>query len=280
MPELPEVETVCQGLKKPLNGAVVKELILRRPDLRTPFPEGLKDTVEGQTIRRINRRAKYILIEMTENVTLILHLGMSGRITVLDDKPDEYGKHDHFVLVTEDNRYMIFNDARRFGMVGLCETPSVDKHKFFVHLGADPLSNDFSPAYLDEKLRGKKVAIKNALLNQKIVTGIGNIYASEALYESNIDPTRPAGELNKGEINRLVGAIRLVLDKAIRAGGSTLRDYIQTTGEMGYFQNQWSVYNKRGQACPDCTCDVIMTGGIQKIKQGGRSTFYCPTRQN
>ena len=117
-------------------------------------------------------------------------------------------------------------------------------------------------------------------MNQKIVTGIGNIYASEALYESNIDPTRPAGELNKGEINRLVGAIRLVLDKAIRAGGSTLRDYIQTTGEMGYFQNQWSVYNKRGQACPDCTCDVIMTGGIQKIKQGGRSTFYCPTRQN
>ena len=280
MPELPEVETVCRGLKKSLNSGVIGQVILRRANLRFPFPKGLDKRLPGKKIQRINRRAKYVLIEMSDNITLILHLGMSGRITVLDQAPDEYQKHDHFILIMDDGSTMIFNDARRFGMVDIADSNEIDSHKFFAHLGPDPLSNDFSPAYLSEKFATRKAPIKNVLLDQKVVVGIGNIYAAEALYESNIDPRRPANDLNDGEINRLAKNIRMVLDKAIKAGGSSLRDFVQSTGEMGYFQNQWAVYNKKGLPCPDCTCDTAITGGIQKITQGGRSTFYCPQRQN
>ncbi len=280
MPELPEVETVVRGLKKPLTGHVISKADIRRKNLRYPFPKGLAKDIEGASVRNISRRAKYILIDLSNDKTLIIHLGMSGRMTVFDSRQDSYQKHDHFVLRFDNNSEAVLNDARRFGIVDICDTDNLDAHKFFAHLGPEPLSNHFSPAYLQEKLLARKTPIKVALLDQKLVVGVGNIYASEALFDSQIDPTRPANSLNKPEINRLVPAIRRVLEAAIKAGGSSLRDYVQANGELGYFQHNWAVYNKKGQPCPGCTCDPFMTGGIQKITQGGRSTFYCPQKQN
>lgn len=280
MPELPEVETVVRGLKKPLNGLHIVNIECRRPNLRYPFPENLPDLVEGSDIRNISRRAKYILIDLSNDQTLIIHLGMSGRMTVFDDPQDDYQKHDHFVIKTREGTEAVLNDARRFGIVDICPTEAIDQHKFFAHLGVEPLSNHFSPKYLQDKLKNRKGAIKPVLMDQKLVVGVGNIYAAEALFHSNIDPRRPANSLNKAEINRLVPAIRNVLNEAIKSGGSSLRDYAQANGELGYFQHNWAVYNRKGQPCPGCTCDTLQTGGIQKITQTGRSTFYCPRKQN
>lgn len=280
LPELPEVETVVRGLKKPLSGAVIKAVDLRREGLRYPFPNDLAGRVKGAEIKNIERRAKYILMALSNNETLIIHLGMSGRLTLLPQKPAAYQKHDHMIIQTDQGAEAILNDARRFGIVDLCPTPNIEQHKFFAHLGPEPLSNHFSPAYLEDKFRTRKTPVKVALLDQKLVVGVGNIYASEALFESQIDPRRPANSLNTAELNRLVPAIRRVLEAAIKAGGSSLRDYVQASGELGYFQHSWAVYNQKGQPCPGCTCDPAITGGIQKIAQGGRSTFYCPNKQN
>jgi formamidopyrimidine-DNA glycosylase len=279
MPELPEVETVCRGLRPKLLDRKIIKVIQNRPNLRIPFPANLAERTQNRTVKSINRRAKYIVIDLSSGESLIIHLGMSGRI-VIHETPPTPEKHDHLVINTDEGTQIILNDPRRFGMVDLCETSSIDEHRFFVHLGPEPLGNTFDAEYLKTALENKKTNIKTALLDQRIVVGVGNIYAAEALYLSRISPDRSAGALTGAEVENLTRAIRETLIKAIEAGGSSLKDYVKADGELGYFQHKWAVYGKEGQKCPDCTCDFETTGGIKKITQGGRSTFYCPTQQN
>lgn len=270
MPELPEVETVVRGLAKSLQGKRITAIVAARKNLRIPFPANLKD-IEGARIEKIFRRAKYILLGLSGGDALIIHLGMSGRMTV---NPDKKEKHDHMVMTLQDGTTAVFNDARRFGLVALCKTAEIDKHKFFCHLGPEPLDRQFTAEYLAAKLKGKKVAVKQAIMDQCLVVGVGNIYAAEALYQAGIDPRRSGASLTKAEIARLVAAIRDVLKRAIAAGGSSLRDYVQADGKLGYFQHHWAVYGKEGEKCPKCKKPCI-----KRITQGGRSTFYCHVRQ-
>jgi formamidopyrimidine-DNA glycosylase len=272
MPELPEVETVCLGLAQKLPSHKIIKVEQHRADLRIPFPENLS-CIKNKTITGIERRAKYILIHLSNRQTLIIHLGMSGRLTVTPDY--DPAKHDHMVLTLDNKEKVIFNDARRFGLVDLAETATLDTHKFFRHLGCEPLDKDFTADYLDGKFRSKKIAVKLAVMDQQVVVGVGNIYASEALFLAGISPLRLCNSLTLPELKKLVGAIRKTLEKAIKAGGSSLRDYVQSDGNLGYFQHQFAVYGKEGQKCRHCTCD----SAIQKITQGGRSTFYCPEKQ-
>jgi len=279
MPELPEVETVCRWLQRSLIDIKITDVQQRRANLRIPFPDHLPDRLTGAVPLRLYRRAKYLIMDLSSAETLILHLGMSGRIIIQPDKTIPAQKHDHLILTTAAGKRIIFNDPRRFGMVDLTPTAALESHRFFRALGPEPLGNGFHAPALGEKLSGKKVAIKNALLDQRVVAGLGNIYVSEALFYAGIDPRRPAGSLRKPEIESLVPAIRTVLEKAIAAGGSSLRDYVQANGDLGYFQHQFAVYNKAGQKCPGCHCDLAKTGGIEKITQSGRSSFFCPVKQ-
>lgn len=279
MPELPEVETVCRGLAKALPGHAIDAVTLNRDDMRLPFPPELKK-IAHHKILGIDRRAKYILIRLSSGQTLILHLGMSGRLLIHDkDKKYVPDKHDHLILHLDNGMSIILNDPRRFGLAALSETEDLTQHKLFSHLGPEPLEKAFSPAYLAEKMKGKKVAVKLAIMDQRVVVGVGNIYASEALFMAGIDPRRAAGTIKPGEIKKLVAAIKAVLKKAIAAGGSSLRDYVQTDGELGYFQHHFSVYDREGQKCKGCTCNVQKTKGVHRITQGARSTFYCPVKQ-
>ncbi len=280
MPELPEVETVCRGLAKSMTGEKLAGVETLRHNLRIPFPADLK-TIAGAKVKNIARRAKYILIELDNKKTLIIHLGMSGRLVI--QKKSEQGepeKHDHMILNLKNGTRIVFNDARRFGMVDLANTAELEQHKFFSHLGPEPFDKTFNAKYLTEKLQNKKIAIKLAIMDQELVVGVGNIYASEALFRAGIDPKRAAHKIKPDEISELITCIRAVLKQAIKAGGSSLRDYVQTDGELGYFQDKWAVYGKHHQACKGCFCDIEKTGGIQKITQGARSTFYCPRKQN
>ncbi len=279
MPELPEVETVCRGLAKALPRHAIKRVIQNRHDLRVPFPAALKN-ITGHRVTAIDRRAKYILINLDNQQTLILHLGMSGSL-MLHHKDKKYlpEKHDHMVLVMDNGTSVVLNDPRRFGLVALAATKDLARHRFFAHLGPEPLDKNFTAAYLAEKIKTKKIAIKLAVMDQRLVVGVGNIYAAEALFAAGIDPRRAAHSLKPAEIKKLVSAIQKVLKKAIKAGGSSLRDYVQTDGELGYFQHQFAVYDKKGQKCKGCTCDIRKTGGVQRITQGDRSTFYCPVKQ-
>jgi len=280
MPELPEVETVCRGLDKTITGKTLARLELRRTGLRFPFPRGLVQKCAGQRVTAIRRRAKYILIHLASGDVLIAHLGMSGRMVIA--APDEKyipEKHDHVVFHFKDGSRVVFNDARRFGVLDIAAEKDLPQSRHFAHLGPEPLGADFTPAYLAQKLAGKKTAIKIAIMDQAVVVGVGNIYAAEALFDARIDPTRAAQTLKPAEIKKLWAAIRHVLEKAIAAGGSSIRDYVQSDGELGYFQHQWAVYDKEGEKCRGCTCPLPKTGGIKRITQGGRSTFYCPARQ-
>jgi formamidopyrimidine-DNA glycosylase len=279
MPELPEVETVCRGLAKVLPGQAIHAVKLNRGDMRVPFPPEL-GRIAGSKVTSIDRRAKYILIRLDDGRTMIIHLGMSGRLLIHDDnKKYVPNKHDHMILQMDNGVDIVFNDPRRFGLVVLAKTKEVAQHKLFVHLGPEPLEKTFSEAYLADKIKSKKIAIKLAIMDQQVVVGVGNIYASEALFMAGIDPRRPANTLKPAEIKKLVAAIKEVLKKAIKAGGSSLRDYVQTDGELGYFQHQFAVYDKEGQKCQGCTCNIKKTGGVQRITQGARSTFYCPVKQ-
>lgn len=280
MPELPEVETVCRGLAKSITGKTLARLELRRKGLRFPFPKGLAQQTEGRRITAIRRRAKYILIDLAGGDTLIAHLGMSGRM-VIADAAEKYTpeKHDHVIFHLKDGGRVVFNDARRFGVLDIAPTADIEQTRHFAHLGPEPLDAAFSAAYLQAALALRKTAVKIAIMDQELVVGVGNIYAAEALFESRIDPARPAQSLSGAEVRKLWAAIRKVLEKAIAAGGSSIRDYVQSDGELGYFQHQWAVYDKEGQKCRGCTCPLQKTGGIKRITQGGRSTFYCPSRQ-
>lgn len=275
MPELPEVETVCRGLQKVMAGKVLGEIVLKRKDLRGPFPPRLR-RLRHVKILCLERRAKYILAHLQNGETLILHLGMSGRLLI---NPPKAEKHDHVIFIMKGGLRVVFNDPRRFGLLDLAPTEDLSRHKLFRHLGPEPLMPDFSHRYLTQKLAGKKTAVKLAIMDQRLVVGVGNIYASEALFDAKIDPRRAAGSLTSAETSRLVASIQKVLKQAIAAGGSSLRDYMRVDGELGYFQHQWSVYDKNGRACSGCICDIRKTGGIAQIAQGGRSTFYCPVRQ-
>lgn len=275
MPELPEVETVCRGLRPKLEGRKLASVIQRRPNLRFPFPEGFVERLRDRTIVRIDRRAKYILAHLDDGWTLMAHLGMSGRMTLIDGNPPEAGKHDHVEITTTDGTTVRYNDARRFGFMDLIETDKLDRHPMLCDLGPEPLSNGFNAVSLNAALKGRKSPIKAALLDQKVVAGLGNIYVCEALFRASVSPKRSAHTVPGKRAERLVVAIRDVLNAAIAAGGSSLRDYVQTDGELGYFQHNWRVYGREGEACGDGGCG----GTIQRLVQSGRSTFYCGKHQ-
>lgn len=280
MPELPEVETVCRGLKAAVAGRRIERADVRAKGLRAPFPEKLRDRLAGRRVIDCVRRAKYALLQLDDGHVLVIHLGMSGRV-MLHDKSVSYKpeQHDHLVLTFDNGLRVALNDARRFGTVLLAARNELDRHKAFGGLGPEPLDRGFTGAALAAALRGKKTSIKAALLDQRVVAGLGNIYVSEALFDAGISPLRLAGSLSAAEAAVLCRSIKKILKKAIAAGGSTLKDYKRPDGELGYFQHSFSVYDREGRGCPGCNCNIAKTGGIKRIVQGGRSTFYCPRRQ-
>ncbi|MBI1209332.1 MAG: bifunctional DNA-formamidopyrimidine glycosylase/DNA-(apurinic or apyrimidinic site) lyase [Azospirillum sp.] len=279
MPELPEVETVCRGLAARLEGRRLVRVELRRPDLREPIPAGFAAAVRGRRVEAIRRRAKYILIHLDGGPVVIAHLGMSGRMVISDGPAPPPGRHDHVVFETDDGATITFNDARRFGLLDLTCEAALAGHPRLAGLGPEPLGADFTGAALALALRDRRTPIKAALLDQRVVAGLGNIYVSESLFHAGIDPARMAASVQGRQASRLVAAIRRVLRAAIAAGGSSLRDYVQANGELGYFQHSFAVYGRTGQPCPGCTCDPTLTGGIARLIQANRSTFYCPHRQ-
>lgn len=279
MPELPEVETVCRGLAPHLEGRVLVRVVQRRPDLRFPFPPGFCERLTGRRVTAVRRRAKYILVHLDDGTVLLAHLGMSGRMIIAPTPAPAPATHDHVVFETDDGTVVTFNDARRFGMMDLTDESGMAGHPMLRALGPEPLGNEFSGPVLAARLAGRMSPIKAALLDQTVVAGLGNIYVSEALFCAGISPRRMAATVTGAKAERLAGCIRDVLSRAIEAGGSTLRDHRQASGELGYFQHQFSVYDREGQPCPGCTCDLAKTGGVRRIVQSGRSTFYCPQRQ-
>jgi formamidopyrimidine-DNA glycosylase len=280
MPELPEVETVRRGMANAITGRTIKAVDIRREGLRTPFPKDMAERLSGRKVKKCLRRAKYILVEFDRGPAMSLHLGMSGRISLIAPKQAyEPAKHDHLIMMFDNGLRLVFNDPRRFGMVFLVESEVRDTHKAFANLGPEPLENDFTGPVLAAALKGRKTNIKAALLDQRVVAGLGNIYICEALYHARIDPRREAGTITGRQASDLVRAIKKVLNEALEAGGSTLRDYRQADGELGYFQHRFAVYGREGKPCPDCKCDVSTNCSIQRITQAGRSTFFCPCRQ-
>ncbi len=279
MPELPEVETIKTAVAKGIGCCRILDVVVRNPKLRLTVPCDFAQKLKGASILRYYRIAKYIIIDLDNGLSLIWHMGMSGKVKICDERPQELDKHDHIIVETE-NGVIIYNDPRRFGLLTFCASSELKNHSCFKQVGIDPFAEGLTAKYLFDCLqKRKKTAIKLALLDQTIVAGIGNIYASEILYETKISPLRESGTINLEECRCLVENTRKVLQKAINAGGSTLRDYKKPDGSLGYFQNMHCVYNKTGQKCPHCTCDISKTGGIKKTVQSGRSTFYCERLQ-
>jgi formamidopyrimidine-DNA glycosylase len=282
MPELPEVETVARGLRATLEGHIVTSLRINRADLRVPFPQDLVRRVQGRRIVAIGRRAKYLLLTFDSDDVMVVHLGMSGRFVIMrqrEGKSPAHGRHDHMVLTADDGVVYVLNDPRRFGRVVLTRADRLATDPLFADLGPEPLDPGFDGKVLAVRLDGKKTTIKAALLDQRVVAGLGNIYVCEALFRARLSPLRSAGTIGGARASRLASAIRAVLTAAIAAGGSSLRDFVGHDGELGYFQHSFSVYDREGQPCPGCNCDVEATGGIERLVQSGRSTFYCPRRQ-
>lgn len=280
MPELPEVEIVRRGLEKAALHKNISRVILNRGDLRFPIPAHFQKNLEGHEIVSLRRRGKYILCFVESGEGFILHLGMSGRIKIIPaGEKYEPQKHDHVVFILSDSTQVIFNDPRRFGFVDLTHNDTWRLHDSFKAMGPEPLSNDFHAGVLAAALKGRKSPIKTALLDQKIVAGLGNIYVCEALFMAGINPHKAAGDVKAEKLEILTRCIRDVLSRAIDAGGSSLRDYHHTDGSLGYFQHQFCVYDQAGNMCPGCDCDLSVSGGIKRVAQAGRSTFYCPVRQ-
>lgn len=278
MPELPEVETVRSGLAPAMEGQVIARAEVNRPDLRWPFPDRMAARLHGQKVLRLRRRSKYILADLSSGETLLIHLGMSGRMTVSGDPLGRFQrdhpaaqKHDHVVLHMENGARIIFNDPRRFGAMDLLDTKTAAQHKLLAVLGPEPLGNDFHEDHLIAAFKGRRTPVKSALLDQKIVAGLGNIYVCEVLYRAKITPIRKVGDIAPKQVAALVPVIRQVLQDAIAAGGSSLRDFRQADGELGYFQHSFDVYGREGDPCHTQGCPDV----IQRITQGGRSTFYC-----
>ena len=274
MPELPEVETVVNGIRPFFETSTILSMDLKRPNLRFPFPPSFQDRLVGTTVTKVYRRAKYICMDLSSKETLLCHLGMSGRLIL--DESEEASKHDHvfFTMSQQSSQKVIrYRDPRRFGFMDLVKTREFSNSKFIKHLGPEPLEADFSVPYLQSQLKTKKMPIKTALMDAKIVVGVGNIYASEALFYANIHPQTPAMHVadNENTIKRLIHSIQNVLQGAILSGGSTLRDHVRPDGKLGYFQHNFRVYDKAGTLCKTCK-----TASIEKIVQSGRSTFFCP----
>ena len=276
MPELPEVETVVRGLEARVAGKRLLRLALNRRDLRKKIPPGLAAKVAGRRVTRVTRRAKYILIHLDDGHVLIAHLGMSGRLVLGDarDKAPEL-PHDHAVMDFDDHVELRFNDPRRFGLIDYAAEDALPRHALFRGLGPEPLDPEFDGAALAARLKGKRTPIKAALLDQRVVAGLGNIYACESLYRAGLSPKRLARTVQGERAERLARAIKQVLEHAIASGGSSLRDYVQASGELGNFQRHFAVYDREGERCPGCDCRAR----IRRMVQGGRSTFYCAKRQ-
>jgi formamidopyrimidine-DNA glycosylase len=290
MPELPEVETVRLGLVPALEGRIFARVNAKRADLRIAFPENFAGRLTGRRVLTLSRRAKYLLAHLDNGQTLIVHLGMSGRLTIhgpdaaikpggfhhktADDGSGD-GKHDHVVFETDEGTRIVFTDHRRFGLMTITDTDALSSHALFAGLGPEPLDEAFTPAFLSAVLKGKRTPIKSALLDQRVVAGLGNIYVCEALFRARISPKRLAASVAGERAKRLVPAIKKVLGAAILAGGSSLRDYAKADGELGYFQHHFAVYDREGKPCPAKDC----RGKIKRIVQSGRSTYYCPSCQ-
>ncbi len=278
MPELPEVETIKNALLKAAYKANIISVSIFNNRFRKIIPDDFAKKVQGYKIISISRQAKYLLLGLDNGLSIVWHLGMSGKVKICDKLPEKLEKHDHVIFET-DKGFLIYNDARRFGMLDVVETKNLAANPIFAHIGVDPFDAKLDGLFLFNKLKNKKIPIKVALLDQKIINGIGNIYASEALFDAGISPIRMSDKLKLKECEKLVDSIRKILQKAIAAGGSSIHDYKKPDGSLGYFQNMHCVYNKTGQKCPECTCNIAQTGGIKKIVQAGRSTFYCSVKQ-
>jgi formamidopyrimidine-DNA glycosylase len=283
MPELPEVETVRRGLLPVLEGAVIARAEVNRPDLRWPLPDRMAERLTGRRVNSLRRRSKYMLADLDSGETLLVHLGMSGRMLVSGTQVGAFHhdhpapqKHDHVVLHMADGGRVTFNDARRFGAMDLMPTDREASHPLLAGLGPEPFGNDFNEPYLAARLEGRKTPIKAALLDQRIVAGLGNIYVAETLYRARISPLRLAGELGKAQIHALVPLIREVLAEAIEAGGSSLRDFRQANGDLGYFSKHFQVYDREGEPCETPGCSGLVTRTVQS----GRSSFWCPSCQS
>ncbi len=283
MPELPEVETVRRGLVPAMEGVRIARAEMRRADLRWPFPPDMGARLSGARVLHLRRRSKYLLVDLDRGESLIVHLGMSGRMVVsglaAPHVPGQFhhdhpvvAKHDHVILHMENGARVTFNDPRRFGAMDLCATAGLAAHPLLAEIGPEPLGNEFDAAYLASRLKGRRTPIKVALLDQRIVAGLGNIYVCEALFRAGISPRRAAGRIGAARIEALTRAIRDTLSEAIEAGGSSLRDYRQANGELGYFQHAFRVYGREGAPCvtPECSARV------RRLVQSARSTFYCP----
>ncbi len=295
MPELPEVETVRRGLEPVLSGALITDVEQRRPDLRFPFPQDFAVRLRGRRIVALGRRAKYLLIDLDDMTVLIAHLGMSGSFRVETDRPslrdsnsagmfyharckDE--KHDHVVFHLDTlagPQRVVYNDPRRFGFMDLADRRTLSSHPRFSCMGVEPTGNALSPALLSPRFKGRRTPLKALLLDQSVIAGLGNIYVCEALWRAKLSPTRSAGSLitptgrPSRRLHALVEAVRMVIEEAIAAGGSSLRDHIRADGTLGYFQHSFSVYDREGKACPRPDC----SGKICRIVQSGRSSFFC-----
>lgn len=277
MPELPEVETVRRGLAPVLEGRVIKSAEARRPDLRFPLPENFAKRLKGRRVMALRRRAKYLLADLDDGQVWLTHLGMSGRWTILGKEmaTERYYAgapnpiHTHVVIETDAPARLEFNDPRRFGYMDLVAADALDSHPFFAGMGVEPLGNEFSGAHLAAQLAGKKAPIKAALLDQRVVAGLGNIYVCEALYRAGISPKRLAGRIAAPRLEALAHAVRAVLSEAIEAGGSSISDYAAADGALGYFQHRFAVYDREGEPCRTCAAPV------RRLVQSGRSSFYC-----
>jgi formamidopyrimidine-DNA glycosylase len=256
-----------------LAGRRLARVLARRPDLRIPLPKRFSERLTGRRVEKLTRRAKYILAHLDGGEILLMHLGMSGRFGVFERgaAPASFGAHDHVVFDTDQGARVIYTDHRRFGLMTLLDERGAGAHKLLAGLGPEPLSADFSAGALSAALDGKRTPIKSALLDQRLVAGLGNIYVCEALHRARISPLRLAASVTPGEARRLVPAVKRILSDAIKAGGSTLRDHKRTNGELGYFQHSFSVYDREDAACPSKGCK----GRVKRIVQSGRSTFFC-----
>jgi formamidopyrimidine-DNA glycosylase len=269
MPELPEVETTIRGLK-PLIGSAIHNIKIHTPKLRFLIPKKITKIKEGIKIQQIRRRGKFILISLSNNYSIVIHLGMSGRLRLFNNQHNRL-KHDHLILKTNKQHILVLNDPRRFGFVDYDKSYLIDKRKYIQNLGIEALDSSLNGKYLLSKISKKMVPIKQVLLDQTIIAGIGNIYASEILYKAKISPVEFAKDLTLIQCNKITNSIKIILKKAISAGGSTLRDYVSTDGTLGSFQNNFKVYNREGH--------VIKGKIVKKIVQYGRSTYYCPSYQ-
>ena len=281
MPELPEVETVMRGMRAHLQGHTIIRAEMRRADLRWAMPAGLVARLRGARVENFRRRGKYILMRLDGGDTMMLHLGMSGRVILsrLDPEvPVLVTPHEHLVIESEQGCRFGLVDPRRFGSVDLLPTAGEESHRLLAGMGPEPLDPEFDAAGLAASLRGRRTSLKAALLDQRIVAGLGNIYVCEALFRARLSPRREAGTIGPARAARLAASIKAVLAEAIAAGGSSLRDYVQPDGELGYFQHAWKVYGHAGEPCPECP-GTPACPGIQRIAQGGRSSFFCPRLQ-